>query len=441
MKYKLKAYQIWEFGQRKDAEGRPHQEDSLYPAFGRLTEEDRLFILCDGMGGHDAGEVASGTVCKAMSESISAIPGKGAGAFSAHDFDIALNAAYDALDRHDTGAAKKMGTTLAFLDLSADGAFVAHIGDSRVYQLRPGKTAAETRIVFRTDDHSLVNQLVKAGEITEAEARVHPKKNVITRAMQPGIDPRPSASVRILDDIRPGDYFYLCSDGMLEEMTDEQLCYHFSETGGDDERKVRNLRLATQENRDNHTAFVIHILDVEGTVPEISPAGGTGTTDTYTTDIHGKISDKSSGKGMLYFIIALLAIALIVVLVFFLRDSVNAEEKTDHEDTENVMEESADTADKESDAVIDTEGRSPESQASQSKPAAPKPGSAKPRNTVTQAPGPNASAAPDGAAEIKDEVNQKLQEELLREKLKEKQKEEPDKNEKENEDDPAPKLG
>ena len=72
MKFKLKAYSIWEFGKRVDANGNPHQEDSLFPAHGEQQDSDRLFVLCDGMGGHDAGEVASATVCEAMGRSVMA---------------------------------------------------------------------------------------------------------------------------------------------------------------------------------------------------------------------------------------------------------------------------------------------------------------------------------------------------------------------------------
>ena len=70
MKYKLKVYTIWEYGQRVDAEGNPHQEDCTFPLPGNVKDTDRLFILCDGMGGHDAGEVASATVCEAMGHSV-----------------------------------------------------------------------------------------------------------------------------------------------------------------------------------------------------------------------------------------------------------------------------------------------------------------------------------------------------------------------------------
>ena len=71
MEYRIKALSIYEFGQRKDGQGNPHQEDWLYPAHGQADDEsDRTFILCDGMGGHDAGEVASSTVCEAISATV-----------------------------------------------------------------------------------------------------------------------------------------------------------------------------------------------------------------------------------------------------------------------------------------------------------------------------------------------------------------------------------
>lgn len=266
MKYKLKVYNIWEYGQRKDSQGNPHQEDNMFPESGKQSDEDRLFILCDGMGGHDAGEVASATVCEAMSQSILNDGHDKEGIFTPEDFANALNAAFDALDKKDSGAEKKMGTTMTFLKLYEKGAFIAHMGDSRVYQIRPGKTGEETRIVFQTEDHSLVNDLIKIGELTKEEARFSKQKNVITRAMQPNMGRRPKADIYEASDIKGGDYFYMCTDGMLEqdEMENgESLKNIFSDMGGSDENKVEILKSVTEKNRDNHTAFIIHILEVE----------------------------------------------------------------------------------------------------------------------------------------------------------------------------------
>ena len=248
MEYQLKVYSIWEFGQRKDSQGNPHQEDSLYPEFSKQSDNDRLFIICDGMGGHDAGEVASATVCEAMSQSISNDGHDKEGLFTIDDFNTALDKAFTALDENDSGAEKKMGTTMTFLKLHNNGAFIAHIGDSRVYHIRPGKDGEETQILFETSDHSLVNDLIKIGELTKEEARHSKQKNVITRAMQPNMERRPKADIYQTIDIKPGDYFYMCSDGMLEqpEMEDgTSLKNIFSELGGDDENKVEILKSVT----------------------------------------------------------------------------------------------------------------------------------------------------------------------------------------------------
>lgn len=265
MKFKIKVYSIQEFGQRKDSHGNPHQEDSMFPEAGKQSDSDRLFILCDGMGGHDAGEVASMTVCDAMSKSILNDGHDCEGVFDKKDFENALEAAYEALDEKDSGAEKKMGTTLTFLKLYEKGAFIAHMGDSRVYHIRPGKSGEDTKILHETSDHSLVNDLIKIGELSREEARMSKQKNVITRAMQPHMDRRPNADIYETADIRPGDYFYMCSDGMLEqaEMEDGTSIKNiFSERGGDDEKKVEILKSVTENNRDNHTAFIIHIIDV-----------------------------------------------------------------------------------------------------------------------------------------------------------------------------------
>lgn len=265
MDYKLKVYSIWHVGQRKDADGNPHQEDSLYPYFGEESEKDRTFILCDGMGGHDAGEVASAAVCDAMSESIKNNAHDSEGVFTDEDLSKALNDAYDALDSKDSGAVKKMGTTMTFLKLHKAGATIAHIGDSRVYHIRPGKTAAETKILFETQDHSLVNDLVRVGEMTREEARHSNKKNIITRAMQPNMERRSKADIYHTSDIKPGDFFYMCSDGMLEkdEMDDGSALKNiFSQIIADDVEKKEILKGATKDNSDNHTAFIIHITDV-----------------------------------------------------------------------------------------------------------------------------------------------------------------------------------
>ena len=260
MKYKVNIQTIYEVGKRKDKEGRPHQEDSIFPAHGHAKESDRLFILCDGMGGHEAGEVASQTVCDAMSQTIlsSNTP------FDDNLLLRAIDNAYNKLDSCDYNpdVSHKMGTTLTLLSLHEGGATIAHMGDSRVYHIRTN-ASRQDEVLFHTRDHSLVNDLVMIGSITPEQAKHHPQKNIITRAMQPGLEDRCEADIYHTADIKKGDYFFLCSDGMLEEMEDHNLCNILSGDASDEE-KAATLRQVTENNKDNHSAILVHILDVEG---------------------------------------------------------------------------------------------------------------------------------------------------------------------------------
>lgn len=248
---KIEIYQpqaIWELGQRDN------QEDSIFPAFGKATDDDRLFILCDGMGGHEHGEVASQTVCKAMSNAILSL---GKPSFTDDDLLYALQAAYRQLDSLDNSHLKKMGTTLCLLYFHSEGVTAAHIGDSRIYHVRP----KENRILYQSRDHSLVYDLYQAGEISYEEMRTSPQKNIITRAIQPGEENRVRPAIVHVADIQPGDYFYICSDGMLEQMDNDGLCRLLS-SDGPDEKKRMQLIAATFDNKDNHSAYLIHIKEV-----------------------------------------------------------------------------------------------------------------------------------------------------------------------------------
>lgn len=254
MKYKLaKPLSIHELGQRKN------QEDSIFPKLGAATENDRLFILCDGMGGHEAGEVASQAVCQTMSDHILS-QADAEGVFTESMFNDALQAAYDSLDEKDNAEdAKKMGTTMTFVKFHAGGCMVAHIGDSRIYHIRP----SEKEILYVSRDHSLVRDLYELGEITWEEMKTSKQKNIITRAMQPHQPKRAKADVRNITDIRPGDYFFMCSDGMLEEMEDNNLLNILSDDKTSDEEKVYILTEVSKDSRDNHSAHLIHVLEVE----------------------------------------------------------------------------------------------------------------------------------------------------------------------------------
>lgn len=237
---------------------RSNQEDAIFPKLGNATENDRLFIVCDGMGGHESGEVASNSVCQSISSYLKDV---NPDTFSTEDFKKALESAYDNLDAldKDSDNPRKMGTTLTFLYLGNNSVIIAHIGDSRVYQLRRHKKGTVS-IVHRTEDHSLVNDLIKAEIITEEEAKTHPRRNVITRAIQPNLE-RCKATIFETKDVRNDDYFFLCSDGVLESI-DDRILIRILESNASNEDKIEEIKKRCSENsKDNNSAYLIQIKE------------------------------------------------------------------------------------------------------------------------------------------------------------------------------------
>lgn len=244
---------------------RANQEDSIYPIEGKVTENDRLFLLCDGMGGHEHGEVASQSICKSLSSFLlqHAVASEGLEDKLLSD---ALAYAYEELDKLAiAGDNRQMGTTLTLLYFHSNGCTAAHIGDSRIYHLRPSSHT----ILYKSHDHSLVYDLYQAGELTYEEMKTFPQKNVITRAMIAGDRSHPKPDVIHISDIQPGDYFYICSDGMLEQMEDEELLDVFSANVSDEEKR-QMLISETSDNNDNHSAYIVHIKEVSHDEADVS---------------------------------------------------------------------------------------------------------------------------------------------------------------------------
>lgn len=234
-----------------------NQEDCIFPLIEKMSVKHRYFILCDGMGGHDNGEVASATVCNALGEYFRSY--EYGGLMTVDIFNAALDYAYDELDKKDTGSIKKMGTTMACLYFHKNGYLVAHIGDSRIYHIRP-----KSGIIYQSSDHSLVNDLLRAGELTEEEAINFPKKNVITRAMQPNLERRHKADVFSFSDIQKGDYFFMCSDGVLEQLTNDKLCEILSNKKLTDADKLEAIKQVCEgKTKDNYSCYLIPIAHVE----------------------------------------------------------------------------------------------------------------------------------------------------------------------------------
>lgn len=214
-----------------------------------------MFVVADGMGGHNAGEVASALAVKGMRDAA-------AGGFaSAESVVAAINAANAAIHLASGGPSDQrgMGTTLtAVVPLAATASeprrmVVANVGDSRVYLWRGGELKQVSA------DHSYVQELLSEGFISAAEARVHPRRNIVTRAL--GIEGDVSADSWTLPML-VGDRYVLCSDGLVDEVDDEQIAA-ILRASSDAQLAADTLVAAANANggRDNVTVVVVDVAD------------------------------------------------------------------------------------------------------------------------------------------------------------------------------------
>lgn len=173
--------------------------------------KDPLFVVADGMGGAQAGEVASLTAVQVFQDGLP--PGNQEQALEA-SIGVANRTIHD--QAHNDASLAGMGTTItaASLDAEADAVVIGHVGDSRAYRLRSG-------ILQRlTKDHSLVEEMRRRGQITEAQAEDHPQRSIITRALGP--EPEVQVDVQSVPT-EPGDLFLLCSDGLTTMLGDDRI--------------------------------------------------------------------------------------------------------------------------------------------------------------------------------------------------------------------------
>lgn len=197
---------------------RSHNEDYFYIDAGK-----GLFLVADGMGGHGNGEVASRLTVEAIVDYIDQNSESESEADQVPTAATTLSAAVRSAHRHVVGAVEDdqsllgMGTTVVGLEMRGDLATVAYVGDSRVYLMREG----ELHLV--TDDHTWVNEQVKAGYLTAEQARTHPLKSVVTRAV--GGDHEVEVDV-VEVDVQAGDVFLMCSDGLTSMLEDREIRRH-----------------------------------------------------------------------------------------------------------------------------------------------------------------------------------------------------------------------
>ncbi len=235
---------------------RGHNEDNFL-----INEELNLFVVADGMGGHAGGEYASAICVNTVEEIVTSLELHEDGPAEDEDpVEIAREKLRYAIRlagrRIYEKAAEEpeyhgMGTTAVVLLIDGSNAYIAHVGDSRLYQLREGLCEQAT------EDHSLVNEKLKAGLITEEEAKNHKMRNVITRSLGYQEDVEIDVQVRA---IRKDDAFLLCSDGLSGLVEQDEIADHMGRFGPQESAR-RLVELACERGGDDNITVVIARVD------------------------------------------------------------------------------------------------------------------------------------------------------------------------------------
>lgn len=186
-------------------------EDAIRIAQSATSPDTMLIVVCDGMGGHEGGEVASHLAMESLLAGLNATERDGH-ALLVRATEAANTAVFAAADREPR--LRGMGTTCTAVLIRQGMAYCAHVGDSRCYMIR------DDDLLLMTEDHSAVMELVRKGAITREEARSHPDKNVISRALGSHRRVEVTHWPQALR-LRAGDRLMLCSDGLYDLVTDE----------------------------------------------------------------------------------------------------------------------------------------------------------------------------------------------------------------------------
>ena len=235
---------------------RENNEDFILPLPEMVNPGQRLYMVCDGVGGAEKGEVASALACDSFQTFFNTFLEQDD---PSEDFiNKAVHYAESRFDEYVTQhpEAKGMATTMTLLYIGVSRITIAHIGDSRVYQFRDGKA------IYKTDDHSLVNSWVKLGIITNEEASAHPKKNVITKAIT-GAENSVCADVTFITDVREGDFFFLCTDGVLECYSNDDFEKTFLPDRNAEYIKDIIVEQCSKESKDNFSFYILPIQSIE----------------------------------------------------------------------------------------------------------------------------------------------------------------------------------
>ena len=239
-----------DFGQRDV------QQDCTFPSVDGLSADDRLFVICDGMGGHSHGEIASKTIIDSIIKQYNSATEP---FLNSKKVKVIIETAWSDLDSHYNPefGDRQMGTTIAFLHLATNKYIAAHIGDSRIYHIRPAKV---TEIIYRSIDHTHVSALLSNSDISPIDALKYDNKNILNKALIPHT--RYDADIYESNDIQIGDYFMLCSDGVVENLTEEMIRFIFSPYRSPEEIFELIHLHCQQLSLDNNSCIIIPIADI-----------------------------------------------------------------------------------------------------------------------------------------------------------------------------------
>ncbi len=244
---------------------RPQNEDTF-------VCDPPLFAVADGVGGAQAGEIASRLAAASLEERLPDARGEAT-------LVALLREANDRIYRYslDDPAAAGMGTvvTALLVDEGAGTVAIGHVGDSRAYRMREGA------LEQLTPDHSLVGELVRSGRLSTEEAEQHPHRSVITRA----VGTEPSVEVETLTDAAlPGDLYLICSDGLTDIVRDEQIAELIAGADNDPDAAAEALVAAANHagGIDNITVVLFEIL--EGDPPSTTEPATAGEPDADTME-------------------------------------------------------------------------------------------------------------------------------------------------------------
>lgn len=248
------------FSKISNSGGRPVNEDSVGAS---ISGERYCFTLCDGLGGHGLGDVASAAAVEAFGRVFSSKKIT-ADKFFPEAFAQAQN---DIIEHQSSlNDSSKMKTTLVSLVIGNGRFFGAHIGDSRLYCFKNGK------VYSRTEDHSVTQMLVKSGDIAESEIRFHPDRNKLLRVLGEG-ESALRYEIGEMQKLDPDCAFLLCSDGFWEYITEDEMEAALAESRNSGEwlSSMQETVIANGRGRsmDNFSAIAIMVNDGSDTIAEI----------------------------------------------------------------------------------------------------------------------------------------------------------------------------